>query len=141
MAKATGLNQTAISRIWRAFALKPHLVDDWKLSIDPQFIEKVRDIVGLSLDDYGTHKTPQIHQWLVKHSRFHLHVTPTYSSWLNIVERWFAELTNRKPRNHSQLYEPPQDGAPGQHLQRPRLRRRSGDTSHGRNGSRRAGRP
>src|SRR4051794_39012908 len=50
MAKRTGLNQTAISRIWRAFGLKPHLVDDWKLSTDPQFIEKVRDVVGLYLD-------------------------------------------------------------------------------------------
>jgi transposase len=192
MAKTMGLNQTAVSRIWRAFGLKPHLVDDWKLSTDPQFIEKVRDIVGLYLqppigamvlavdeksqmqaldrtapvlplmpaapgrqthdyvrhattslfaaldlatgkvigqtqrrhrhqeflrflgtidkatpsgidlhlvlDNYGTHKTPQIHQWLVKHPRFHLHFTPTYSSWLNIVERWSAELTNRKPR-------------------------------------------
>jgi transposase len=192
MAKAVGLNQTAISRIWRAFGLKPHLVESWKLSTDPQFIDKVRDIVGLYLDpprgalvlavdeksqmqaldrtapvlpmmpavpgrqthdyirhgttslfaaldvatgkvigqhqrrhrhqeflrflrtidantpkdldlhlicdNYGTHKTPQIHQWLVKHPRFHLHFTPTYSSWLNIVERWFAELTNRKLR-------------------------------------------
>jgi len=50
MAKAVGLNQTAISRIWRAFGLKPHLVDTWKLSKDPQFIEKVRDVVGLYLD-------------------------------------------------------------------------------------------
>jgi transposase len=49
MAAATGLNQTAVSRIWRAFGLKPHRVDDWKLSTDPQFIEKVRDIVGLYL--------------------------------------------------------------------------------------------
>jgi transposase len=172
MAAATGLSQTAVSRIWRAFALKPYRVDDWKLSTDPLFIEKVRDIVGLYLDppvgamvlavdeksqmqaldrtaavlpmmpaapqrqthvigqtqrqhrhqeflwflrtidkatpsdvdlhlivdNYGTHKTPQIHQWLVKHPRFHLHFTPTYSSWLNMVERWFAELTNRKLR-------------------------------------------
>ena len=192
MAKAIGLNQTAVTRIWRAFGLKPHVVDDWKLSTDPQFIEKVRDIVGLYvdppvgamvlgvdeksqmqaldrtapvlpmmpaaparqthdyvrhgttslfaaldlatgrvigqtqrrhrhqeflrflktidratpsdvdlhliLDNYSTHKTPQIHQWLVRHPRFHLHFTPTYSSWLNLVERWFAELTNRKLR-------------------------------------------
>jgi transposase len=49
MAAATGLNKTAVSRIWRAFGLKPHRVDDWKLSTDPQFIEKVRDIVGLYL--------------------------------------------------------------------------------------------
>jgi transposase len=192
MAKAVGLNQTAVSRIWRAFGLKPHLVDSWKLSTDPLFIDKVRDIVGLYLappdgamvlavdeksqiqaldrtapmlpllpgspgrashdyvrhgttslfaaldvatgkvigqtqrkhrhqeflrflktidkatppdldlhlvlDNYATHKTPAIQQWLTKHPRFHLHFTPTYSSWLNLVERWFAELTNRKLR-------------------------------------------
>lgn len=192
MAKAAGLNQTAVSRIWRAFGLKPHQVDSWKLSTDPLFIDKVRDIVGLYLDppdaamvlavdeksqiqaldrtaptlpmmpgtpgrqthdyirhgttslfaaldiatgkvigqtqrkhrhqeflrflrtidrqtpaeldlhlvldNYATHKTPAIQQWLAKHPRFHLHFTPTYSSWLNLVERWFAELTNRKLR-------------------------------------------
>jgi transposase len=52
----------------------------------------------LVLDNYSTHKTPAIHKWLLAHPRFHLHFTPTYSSWLNIVERWFAELTNRKLR-------------------------------------------
>ena len=50
MAKATGLNQTAVSRIWRAFGLKPHLTEAFKLSPDPQFIDKVRDIVGLYLN-------------------------------------------------------------------------------------------
>ena len=50
MAKATGMSQTAISRIWRAFGLKPHLQETWKLSTDPQFIDKVRDIVGLYLN-------------------------------------------------------------------------------------------
>src|SRR5919199_2921096 len=192
MAKAVGLNQTAVSRIWRAFGLKPHLVDDWKLSTDAQFIEKVRDIVGLYLDppvgamvlavdeksqmqaldrtapvlpmmpatpgrqthdyvrhgttslfaaldmatgkvigqhqrrhrhqeflrflktidantpsdldlhlicdNYATHKTPAIKTWLAAHPRFHLHFTPTSGSWLNLVERWFVELTNRKLR-------------------------------------------
>jgi transposase len=192
MARATGMSQTAISRIWRAFGLKPHLTETWKLSTDPQFIDKVRDIVGLYLDppaaalvlcvdeksqiqaldrtapslpmlpgtparrthdyvrngtaslfaaldvasgkvisqvhrrhrhqeflkflrtidrnvpaeldvhlicdNYGTHKTPEIKRWLLRHARFHLHLTPTYSSWLNLVERWFAELTNRKLR-------------------------------------------
>ena len=195
MAKAVGLNQTAISRIWRAFGLKPHLVDTWKLSSDPQFIEKVRDIVGLYLDppdgalvlavdektqmqaldrtapvlpmmpgvpgrqthdyirhgttslfaaldiatgkvigqhqqlhrhqeflrflktidantpaeldlhlicdNYQTHKTPAVQRFLAAHPRFHMHFTPTYSSWLNLVERWFAELTNRKLRRSS----------------------------------------
>jgi transposase len=192
MAAATGMSQTAISRIWRAFGLKPHLVDTWKLSTDPLFIDKVRDVVGLYLDppdkamvlavdeksqmqaldrtapmlpmmpgtperrthdyvrygttslfaaldiatgqvigqhqrrhrhqeflrflktidkntpaeldlhlvcdNYATHKTPAIKTWLAAHPRFHLHFTPTSSSWLNLVERWFAELTNRKLR-------------------------------------------
>jgi transposase len=192
MARATGMSQTAISRIWRAFGLKPHLQETWKLSTDPQFIDKVRDIVGLYLDppaaalvlcvdeksqiqaldrtapslpilpttparcthdyvrngttslfaaldvasgtvisalpprhrhqeflkflktidasvpaglelhlicdNYGTHKTPEVKRWLLRHPRFHLHLTPTYSSWLNLVERWFAELTTRKLR-------------------------------------------
>src|SRR3712207_3619259 len=50
MATAVGMSQTAISRIWRAFGLKPHLVQTWKLSTDPQFVDKVRDVVGLYMD-------------------------------------------------------------------------------------------
>jgi transposase len=190
MAAATGLNQTAVSRIWRAFGLQPHRQDTWKLSKDPLFIEKVRDIVGLYLDaperavvlcvdeksqiqaldrsaptlpmlpgtparathdykrngtsslfaaldlatgkvigslharhraiefkkflqtldrevpdelevhlildNYATHKTPTIKRWLLAHPRFVLHFTPTGASWLNLVERWFGELTRRK---------------------------------------------
>jgi len=195
MAAECGLSQTAISRIWRAFALKPHLLESFRLSSDPQFIEKVRDIVGLYLnppeaavvlcvdektqvqaldrtapilpllpgtparathdyrrhgttnlyaalnvasgkvisnlserhraeefrrflnliersvpeglavhviiDNSSTHKTPAIHRWLLRHPRFVLHFTPTYSSWLNLVERWFAELTERWLRRGS----------------------------------------
>jgi transposase len=188
MAKATGMSQSAVSRIWRAFGLKPHLVDTFKLSPDPLFVEKVRDVVGLYInppdsalvlcvdektqiqaldrtspvlplrpglperrthdyvrgttnlyaaldvasghviagmterhravefrrflnlinrsvpeeldvhlvvDNVSTHKTPEIKKWLLRHPRFHLHFTPTYSSWMNLVERWFAELTNK----------------------------------------------
>ena len=189
MAQATGMSQTAVSRIWRAFGLKPHQSESFKLSPDPQFIEKVRDIVGLYLnppdaavvlcvdeksqiqaldrsapvlplmpgvperathdyvrngttnlyaaldvasgqviaemtprhrseefrrflnmiektvpehldvhvvlDNSSTHKTPQIQRWLLRHPRFHVHFTPTYSSWLNLVERWFTELTTK----------------------------------------------
>src|SRR3954453_5968117 len=192
MAAATGLNQTAVSKIWRAFGLQPHRVEQFKLSKDPMFVEKVRDIVGvyldpperavvlcvdeksqiqaldrtapilpllagvperrthdykragtstlfaaldiatgqvigslhqrhravefkkflarldrevpdelevhLILDNYATHKTPAIQNWLARHPRFVLHFTPTGASWLNLVERWFAELTNRKLR-------------------------------------------
>ena len=192
MARSAGMSQSAVSRIWRAFGLKPHIIQTWKLSTDPQFIDKVRDVVGLYmsppenalvlcvdeksqiqaldrtapclpmlpatparmthdyvrngttslfaafdlasgsviaqpyrrhrrqeflrflklidgaaprdldlhlvLDNYATRKTPAIHQWLLKHPRFHLHFTPASSSWLNLVVRWFAELTNRKLR-------------------------------------------
>jgi transposase len=192
MAKRSGLSQTMVSRIWRAFALQPHRVEGFKLSKDPLFIEKVRDIVGLYLnppdralvlcvdekaqiqaldrsqpllpmrpgqaerrtpdylrhgttnlfaaldakagtvigefhqrhravefrsflatidaavpgdlelhlilDNYGTHKTPAIKRWLLRHPRYHLHFTPTGGSWLNLVERWFALLTERQLR-------------------------------------------
>jgi transposase len=198
MAKTTGMSQSAVSRIWRAFGLKPHLVDEFKLSPDPQFIDKVRDVVGLYLnppdaavvlcvdektqvqaldrtapvlpllpgtpqrrthdykrngttnlyaaldvasgkviadmtprhraeefrkflnlidrsvpeglavhvvlDNQSAHKTPSIQRWMVRHPRFTLHFTPTYSSWLNLVERWFGELTTkwlRRGTHHS----------------------------------------
>lgn len=54
--------------------------------------------VHLILDNYATHKTPDIKRWLLAHSRFHLHYTPTSASWLNLVERWFAELAQEKLR-------------------------------------------
>lgn len=192
MAAEVGLSQTAVSRIWRAFGLQPHRSGTWKLSKDPQFVAKVRDVVGLYLDpperavvlcvdeksqiqaldrtapilpmlpgtperathDYkrsgtsslyaaldittgkvigslharhraiefkkflatldrevpaeldvhvildnsSTHKTPAIQRWLLAHPRFVLHFTPTSSSWLNLVERWFSELTTKKLR-------------------------------------------
>jgi transposase len=50
MARSAGMSQSAVSRIWRAFGLKPHIIQTWKLSTDPQFIDKVRDVVGLYLD-------------------------------------------------------------------------------------------
>jgi transposase len=192
MARSSGVSQSTVSRIWRTFGLKPHVIQTWKLSTDPQFIEKVRDVVGLYmappehalvlcvdeksqiqaldrtapilpmlpttparmthdyvrngttslfaaydlasgsviaqpyrrhraaeflkflklidaavpkdldlhlvLDNYATHKTPEVHKWLLRHPRFQLHFTPTSSSWLNLVERWFSELTSRKLR-------------------------------------------
>jgi transposase len=55
----------------------------------------------LVCDNDATHKTPAIKTWLLRHPRFHLHFTPTSASWLNLVERWFAELTNRKLRRSS----------------------------------------
>ena len=195
LAAELGLSQSAVSRIWRAFGLQPHRTETWKLSRDPQFVAKVRDVVGLYLDpperavvlcvdvksqiqaldrsapvlpmlpgtpqrashDYrrfgtsslyaaldigsgkvigslharhraiefkkflqqldrevpdelevhlildnaSTHKTPAIKRWLAAHPRFVLHFTPTSSSWLNLVERWFAELTTKKLRRGS----------------------------------------
>jgi transposase len=192
MAAKVGLSQTAISRIWRAFGLQPHRSETFKLSKDPLFVEKVRDIVGLYLDppdkalvlcvdeksqiqaldrtqpllpmrpgqverrthdyvrhgttslfaalevtsgkiigechrrhraiefrkfldridgemptdlavhlildNYGTHKAPPIRRWLARHPRFHLHFTPTGASWMNLVERWFATLTEKQIR-------------------------------------------
>ncbi len=192
MAQASGMSQSAVSRIWRAFALQPHRSETFKLSKDPLFIEKVRDVVGLYLhppdkamvlcvdeksqiqaldrsqpllplrpgqaerrthdytrhgttslfaaldlatgrvigqfhrrhraiefrkfliciddevpesldihvvlDNYATHRTPAIQRWLARHPRFHLHFTPTGASWLNLVERWFAELTQKQLR-------------------------------------------
>ena len=189
MAKRTGLSPSTIGRIWRKFELKPHLTDGFKLSTDPQFVDKVVDIVGLyhnpperavvlcvdeksqmqalnrsqpvlpmmpgmperrshdyarngvtSLfaafniadgtviselhrrhravefkkfltaidkavpdeldvhlvcDNLATHKTPAVGEWLAKHPRFHVHFTPTGSSWINQVERWFAFLTDQ----------------------------------------------
>ena len=192
MARRCGMSQSAVSRIWRAFGLQPHRSETFKLSRDPLFVEKVRDIVGLYLnpperalvlcvdekaqiqaldrtqpllpmrpgqierrthdyqrhgttslfaalemasgkvigechrrhralefrqflatvdvaipaeldvhlilDNYGTHKTPSVQRWLLRHPRYHLHFTPTGSSWINLVERWFATLTERQLR-------------------------------------------
>jgi transposase len=187
MAERSGLSKSSIGRIWRAFELKPHRADTFKLSNDPLFVDKVFDIIGLYLhppeaavvlcvdeksqvqalarsqpafpmmpglpdkrthdyvrhgttslfaafntadgnvisslhrrhrtiefkkfltkidtevpddfdvhlvcDNYGTHKSPAIITWLAAHPRFTVHYTPTYSSWINQVERWFAYLT------------------------------------------------
>ena len=54
--------------------------------------------VHIILDNYGTHKTARIRKWFAKRPRFHLHFTPTYGSWINMVERWFAEITNKRIR-------------------------------------------
>lgn len=190
LAKTSGMSQSAVSRIWRAFSLQPHRQETFKLSKDPLFVEKVRDIVGLYLnppdralvlcvdeksqiqaldrtqpllpmrpgfaerrthdyvrhgttslfaaldvksgkiigelhrrhraqefkkfletieasvpahldvhlilDNLRTHKTPAIQRWFAKHPRFHLHFTPTSASWINLVERWFALLTQKQ---------------------------------------------
>src|SRR3989441_2709739 len=84
MAQASGLSDTSVLRIWRAFGLQPHRTETFKLSTDPLLI--------------GTHKTPLIRNWFAKRPRFQVHFTPTSGSWLTLVERWFAELTNKQLR-------------------------------------------
>src|SRR5436309_11861231 len=195
MAEETGLSQNAIVRIWHAFGLQPHRVENFKFSKDPQFLEKVRDIVGLYLnppdraivlcvdeksqvqalnrtepilplapgvparqshdyerhgvtslfaaldvasgvtisncyrrhrhqeflrflndidanlpqrlevhlvmDNYGTHKVSKVQAWSARHPRYRVHFTPTSASWLNLVERLFAEFTERCVRRGS----------------------------------------
>ena len=190
MARASGLSVSTVQRVWRAFGLQPHRMETFKLSTDPNFVAKVRDIVGLYvsppahalvlcvdeksqiqaldrsqpmlpmrpgqvarrthdytrhgttslfaaldiatgrvigkcfprhraaefrrfldeieaavprdldvhlvMDNYATHKTPLIRDWLARRPRWHIHLTPTSSSWLNQVERFFALLTERQ---------------------------------------------
>ena len=192
LAKKTGLSQSTVSRIWRAFRLKPHRQDTFELSNDPHFVEKVHDVLGLYLnppdnavvfcvdektqiqalertqtvipmtpghpraispkyrrhgtidlfaalnyatgevlsmtadehrseqlleffgiiddsvpadldihvvlDNASMHKSKETMRWLEVHPRFHLHYTPTYASWLNLVESVFADLTARQPK-------------------------------------------
>jgi transposase len=90
------LSRTSIHRIWQAFSLVPHRSETFKLSKDPLFVEKVD--VHLIPDNYGTHKTAKSRSWLAKRPRFHLYFTPVSASWLNLVERWFAALTEKQLR-------------------------------------------
>ena len=192
MARAAGVSQASVTRIGQAHGLKPHRVKRFKLSTDPQYVEKLHDVVGLYLDppekavvfcvdeksqiqaldrtqpglpmkkgrantmtydykrngtttlfaalnvstgevlgecmerhrhdeflrflkklerqtpqelslevimdNYATHKHPEVMAWLAKHERVHLHFVPTSSSWLNLVERFFAEITDKAIR-------------------------------------------
>ena len=86
---ATGKVIGSLHRRHRATEFKKFLV-----RIDEEGPEHLD--VHLVLDNYSTHKTPDIQRWLLRHPRFHLHFTPTSGSWLNIVERWFGELTTKK---------------------------------------------
>ena len=157
LARAAGLSQRAVVRIWRAFDLQPHRTETFKLSTDPFFVEKVRDIVAvymhppehavvLSVDeksqlqaldrtqpilplrpglpeqrahDCERHGATSLfaaldvttgkvigerhrrHRRFARHPRYHLHFTPTSASWLNQVERWFADLTEKRIRRGS----------------------------------------
>jgi hypothetical protein len=64
--------------------------------VDERVPEKLQ--VHLIVDNYSTHKTPMIHRWLARHPRFHVHFTPTGASWIDLVERWFAALTEEQLR-------------------------------------------
>src|SRR2546426_904156 len=102
MAKAIGLSHATISRIWHAFGVQPHRSHrsiEFRKFLDciDASVPADRD-VHLIMDNYGTHKTPLIRAWFAKRPRFHVHFTPTYGSWLNLVERWFAELTTKQIR-------------------------------------------
>lgn len=83
MVHKTGLSQTAIVRIWHAFGVPP--------SLD----------VHLIMDNYSTHKVKKVQAWLARHPRYHVHYTPTSASWLNLMERLFAEITERFVRRGS----------------------------------------
>lgn len=192
MAKDMGVSRATVNRIWQAHGLKPHLSKTFKVSNDPRFAEKLRDVVGLYLnppehalvlscdeksqiqaldrtqkglplvpgrcgtmthdykrngtttlfaavnvaegkvigtcqskhrhqewikflklidaetppeldlhlvvDNYATHKHPKVKAWLGRHPRFHVHFIPTSSSWLNLVERWFRDITDKRIR-------------------------------------------
>jgi transposase len=76
-----------------------HRSSEFRQFLDAVDAQVPRELdVHLVMDNYGTHKTPLIKNWLVKRPRFHVHFTPTYGSWLNLVERWFAALTTKQLR-------------------------------------------
>ena len=91
MARASGLSVSTVRRIWRAKEFRKFL-DEIEAAV-PDDLD-----VHLVMDNYATHKTPLIRNWLVKRPRWHVHLTPTSSSWLNQVERFFALITERKIR-------------------------------------------
>ncbi|NLS67586.1 IS630 family transposase [Bradyrhizobium brasilense] len=117
MARASGLSVSTVQRIWRAFGLQPlaaldvatgrvigkcygrHRAKEFRKFLDEIEAAVPDDLdVHLVMDNYATHKTPLIRNWLAKRPRWHVHLTPTSSSWLNQVERFFALITERKIR-------------------------------------------
>ena len=95
MADAAEVSPFVVWKSWKAHGLKPHLNRTFKVSNDPRFAEKVEDIVGLYLDP-PEHAVVQ--QWVARHKRVHVHCTPTSSSWLNMVERLFRDITENRLR-------------------------------------------
>src|SRR5207237_1295616 len=101
MAKVVDISASSVQRIWRAHGLQPHRLKQFKLSTDPQFVDKLRDIVGLYVDPPAhavvlpLDEKSQI-QALLRHTRWTFHFTLTSASWLNAVEGFFAKLTKRR---------------------------------------------
>jgi len=102
MAEAQGVSKATVSRIWQMHNIKPHR--------HQEFLKFIRHLdaefpgerpMHLILDDYGTHKHPKVEQWIVRHPRFIRHFIPTSSGWLNLIERWFGELTQKRVRRWS----------------------------------------
>jgi transposase len=76
---------------------KTHTAEDFLTFLNKINANVPKDLdVEVVLDNLATHKTPKVHQWLLRHRRFHFHFTPTYGSWMNLVERWFGALTTKK---------------------------------------------
>ena len=115
MAEAHGISEATVWRIWNKHNLKPHLIETFKLSSMPrhrhqEFIRFLQLIniktpadldLHLIVDNYGTHKHANVQEWLKRHPRFRLHFIPTSSSWLNMIERRFGEITNKRIRRGS----------------------------------------
>lgn len=79
---------------------KTHTSDDFVAFLNKVNRNVPNDLdVHVILDNLQTHKTPKVHRWLLRHKRFHFHFTPTYGSWLNLVERWFSALTKKLQRS------------------------------------------
>jgi transposase len=87
MAKEVGISETSVGKIWARNGLKPHLLI--KKSVEPG-----KDI-HIICDNYATHKHAKVKEWLMKNPRIHMHFTPTSASWLNMVERFFRDITER----------------------------------------------
>jgi transposase len=99
MAKQVGVSSATVQRVWSDLGLKPHRHTEFLKSLNTIDCEVPKGLqVHLILDNYSTHKHAEVVRWLNRHKRFHLHFTPTSSSWLNQVERWFRDLTDKNLR-------------------------------------------
>jgi transposase len=100
LARALGTSRAMVNRVWRANGLKPHLSKTFKVSNDRRFEEKLVDVVGLYMNPPERALVLSVDEmaWLKRHPRFHMHFTPTSSSWLNMVERWFRNITDQRIR-------------------------------------------